>query len=124
MEPLNTTSIAALAFFGVGVLLACALITAPLIWYYLYHRRRIAEIKGTHAQQLSALQERVERVESKCAAMQEQITDAHMLLVDERRVLDKKLAESFPEILPPMPPIPEEPSASGKQRSNRERSRE
>ena len=121
MEFLNTTSIAALAVLGVGVALACALVALPFVFSYLYHRRRIAEIKGTHAQQVAALQERIDRVESKCAAMQEQITDAHMLLVDERRTLDKKLAQAFPDILPPLPPIPKEPAASGKRRTNRDR---
>jgi uncharacterized protein YlxW (UPF0749 family) len=44
------------------------------------------------------LRQRLEALEKKCTEMQEQITDAHMLLADERRALDKKLAESFPEV--------------------------
>ncbi len=122
---MDTTSIAAFAVFSGLVLLAFALLALPFMLSYLYHRRRMAELKGTHAQHVETLQERMERLEKKCAAMQEQITDAHMLLADEQRMLDKKLAESFPGIVAPMPPIPDEPSvAPSARRKNRERLRE
>ena len=122
---MDTASIAAFAVFGGLVALACALLALPFVLSYLYHRRRMSEIKGTHAQHVETLQERMERLEKKITAMQEQITDAHMLLADERRELDKKLAETFPEIIAPMPPIPDEPStAPSTRRGHRERTRE
>ena len=91
--------------------------------YYLWHRRKMAEMRGTQTQQVGAISERIERLEKKCAAMQEQITDAHMLLTDERRELDKKLSKAFPDVMPPMPPIPEEPEKKSRS-ARRERTRE
>jgi outer membrane murein-binding lipoprotein Lpp len=61
----------------------------------------MAQIKAKTPQnnsEVTELRTRLEELEKKCTAMQEQITDAHMLLADERRALDKKLAESFPEV--------------------------
>ena len=119
--PMEIGTMVALVISAVVVLFAGALISFPFICFYFWHRRRVLELKGTHAQQVSALQDRMENLELKCHKLQQQVTDAHMLLSDERRELDKKLAESFPDI---MPPIPDEP-APGKSRSRkRERTRE
>lgn len=121
MEPLSATVIAIIA---AAVILGCAILGLPAIWIYFWHRQNIAKIKGTQAQHMGALQDRLERLEKKCAEMQERITDAHMLIADEQRQLDKKLSESFPDIITPMPPIPDEPSQPASRRSNRERSRD
>jgi hypothetical protein len=112
-------------FVGLGLVGVAFIITffmCAIVWpYYMYHRRRVMEIKGTHSRQVTTLEERVEKLEKKCAALQEQITDAHMLLADERRLLDKKLSETFPEIIAPA----SEPIESPKNRSTkRERARE
>jgi predicted nuclease with TOPRIM domain len=70
---------------------------------WLHHRREMAKLKieGKKQKQSGAesdeLRQRLEALEKKCAAMQEQITDAHMLLADERRELDKRLAQALPD---------------------------
>jgi len=71
---------------------------------WLKHRREMTKLKIEGRQQkqsgseVEEMRQRLEALEKKCVAMQEQITDAHMLLADERRALDKKLAESFPDV--------------------------
>jgi len=112
-------------FVGLGLVGVAFILTfflCAIVWpYYMYHRRRVMEIKGTHAKQVLTLEERVEKLEKRCAAMQDQITDAHVLLADERRLLDKKLSETFPEIIAPAAE-PTEPSKS--RTTKRERARE
>jgi hypothetical protein len=124
MEFLGTsTSIVALAAIAVAIVLACAIIAVPFVMYYLWHRRKMVEMRGTHSQHVETLNERINRLEKKCAALQEQVTDAHMLLSDERRELDKKLSKAFPEVMPPMPAIPEEPERKARS-ARKERTRE
>jgi uncharacterized protein HemX len=71
---------------------------------WLKHRREMVKMKlegqaqRQNGGEAAELRQRLEALEKKCTEMQEQITDAHMLLADERRALDKKLAESFPEV--------------------------
>ena len=104
--PMEPASLVAIGVLSIALFFAFALISFPVIWYYLWHRRRMQEVRGSHLQQVTNLHERIDKLEKKCHALQEQVTDAHMLLSDERRELDKKLAKSFPDV---MPPIPEEP---------------
>jgi hypothetical protein len=111
-------------FFGLGLVGVAMVLTFFLcifVWStFLLYRRRAIEVRGSHAKQVSTLEERVEKLEKKCIAMQEQITDAHMLLADERRLLDKKLSETFPEIAPPIAESAEQAKRSVKKERARE----
>jgi hypothetical protein len=111
-------------FFGLGLVGVAMVLTFFLcifIWStFLLYRKRAIEVRGSHAKQVASLEERVEKLEKKCVAMQEQITDAHMLLADERRLLDKKLSESFPEIIPPIAESTEQAKRSAKRERTRD----
>ena len=70
------------------------------IAYYLRHRERVLKLKYSRAAETkpdTALLARIEALEKKCEMLQEQVTDAHALLVDERRMLDQKLAQKLAE---------------------------
>ena len=64
--PMEIGTMVALVISAVVVLFAGALISFPFICFYFWHRRRVLELKGTHAQQVSALQDRMENLELKC----------------------------------------------------------
>jgi hypothetical protein len=46
------------------------------------------------------LQARCEALEKRCAALEEQMKTAHLLLADEQRALDQKLANILPQETP------------------------
>jgi hypothetical protein len=85
-----------LMMFGIFVLPALG----AGIAYYLRHRERVLKLKYSRAAELkpdTALLARIEALEKKCEMLQEQVNDAHALLVDERRALDQKLAQKLAE---------------------------
>ena len=70
------------------------------IAYYLRHRERVLRLKYSRAAETkpdSALLARIDALEKKCENLQELVNDAHALLVDERRMLDQKLAQRLAE---------------------------
>ena len=81
-----------------GVIIVC-LVALPLfvgamaMWFR--HREKLASIRSPRNETDSPLVARIDALEKKCATLQEQINDAHALLVDERRMLDQKLARKF-----------------------------
>lgn len=85
-----------LMMFGIFVLPALG----AGIAYYLRHRERVLRLKYSRTAETkpdTALLARIEALEKKCESLQEQITDAHAQLVDERRLLDQKLAQKLSE---------------------------
>ena len=61
------------------------------------HQIKMAKLKGSSSAETERLAARLAAVEKKCADLQEQVNDAHALLVDERRMLDQKLAQKLAE---------------------------
>ena len=66
----------------------------------LAHAREMAQIKagkdGQSGPELQQLRERCDALEKRCAKLEEQVTEAHSLLADEQRQLDKKLSNILP----------------------------
>jgi hypothetical protein len=94
--------------FQIGLLglayLSAFLLLAIGLPVWLHHRRRVLELRGTHAKELARLRERVEVAEKRCAKLEQQLVDVHMILADETRVLDKKLSSILPDDILKMPP--------------------
>ncbi|HYG75608.1 MAG TPA: hypothetical protein VEK08_11445 [Planctomycetota bacterium] len=61
----------------------------------LKHREKMATLKGGSQSSDPKLTARIEALEKKCEKLQEQVNEAHALLVDERRMLDQKLAQKL-----------------------------
>jgi hypothetical protein len=95
-----------LAFFCIVVgLPVCCIFGLPWLARIrrenLEHAREMARIKagkeeGQNGSELQQLRERCDALEKRCAKLEEQVTEAHALLVDEQRQLDKKLANILP----------------------------
>jgi hypothetical protein len=64
---------------------------------FLHHRRHVLALRGTHTKELSSLRERVDAAEKRCAKLEQQLVDVHMMIADETRILDKKLATILPD---------------------------
>src|ERR1051325_11510179 len=64
---------------------------------YFNHQQKMAKLTGGSNVDVEKITARLEAVEKQCAKLQEQVNDAHALLVDERRVLDLKLAQKLAE---------------------------
>lgn len=65
-----------------------------LMW--MYFRYEALKLKSKSGGAEVEAQKRIEALEAKCEKLQEQVTEAHALLVDERRQLDRKLAAMIP----------------------------
>lgn len=64
---------------------------------YLDHKQKMAKLLGHKSDPDEKLLARIDALEKKCEKLQEQVTEAHALLVDERRMLDQKLAQKLAE---------------------------
>jgi hypothetical protein len=80
--------------FGIVVGFFSIVVGLP-VW--LYHRREMARMRGLKLRQDGELQERVEALEERCDKLEERVTDAHTLLSDEQRAMDRKLAKLLPD---------------------------
>jgi uncharacterized membrane protein YhiD involved in acid resistance len=120
MELWSFSSVLALGIAAAVIILVAGVVACFFSWIYLSYRKHVLKTHGTHGQEVQALHERIDRLEKKCATMEEKITDAHLLLNDETRELDKKLSKAFPT---DMPPVTEEPPAKART-TRRERTRE
>lgn len=85
-----------LGLAGLSVVTLCSIIVIGLP-VFLWHRREVMKLKGTNARETASLKERMDDLEKRCNKLQEQVTAAHLLLDDERRGIDKKLAQIYPE---------------------------
>ena len=63
---------------------------------YFDHRHKMAKLMSKNAPDEKLLA-RIDALEKKCESLQEQVTEAHALLVDERRMMDQKLAHKLAE---------------------------
>ena len=80
----------------IGALLAFFFIVIGLpVW--LYHRREVLKMKGTAKGETTSLSQRVAALEKRCEKLEEQVTQAHLLLADEQRQMDRKLAAMLPD---------------------------
>ena len=90
-----------LLILGTVAVIATMCIGLP-IW--LHHRRHMLKMKQNGANELQALQSRIDKLEARCSTLQEQVTEAHLLLADERRELDQRLDKRLSQIGPdPLP---------------------
>lgn len=71
------------------------LIGLAAIWFH--HMEKMAKLRGGSSADTEKFAARLEAVEKQCAKLQEQLNDAHAQLVDERRLLDQKLAQKLAE---------------------------
>ncbi len=60
---------------------------------WLHHRRKMAELRGTHAQILAQMEERLQSLEKKCDKLEEQVLECQTQMADEGRELDQRLAQ-------------------------------
>jgi len=93
-------------FFGIVVGLP--------VW--LHHRRTMLKLKGQNGRDIGTLHKRIDDLEKQCHKLQEQVTEAHVLLADERRELDRRLENKLAQIAPdaaiiPGADAPDDPSA-------------
>lgn len=103
-----------LGLAGLAVVALSSLVVVGLpVW--LWHRREVLKLKGTHSRDVVKLKERMDELDKRCNKLQEQVTAAHLMLDDERREMDKRLAQICPE-----PPAAEDDEKS-QRRSGRER---
>jgi len=65
------------------------------LWFR--YRLEALRIKGGSEAETGQLERRVEALEKQCAKLQEQVLDAHALLADEQRQLDRKLTAMLPD---------------------------
>jgi hypothetical protein len=96
---------------------------------YLYHRRQMLKLKGNNARDVKNLHNRIDELEERCKKLEEQVTDAHCLIADEQRELDRKLERKLSAIVPdPIDPgeptEPPEPEKSGRHKNDRGRVRQ
>jgi hypothetical protein len=68
-----------------------------VILYFDYKEKALKTKQQGAAEPDEKLLARIDALEKQCAKLQEQVTDAHALLADERRALDQKLAAMLPE---------------------------
>ena len=90
----------------VGIVIGLPMLIG-LVSVYFQHQQKMAKIQGASNAETERLAARLEAVEKKCANLQEQVNDAHALLVDERRMLDQKLAQKLAESANGSAAIPE-----------------
>jgi hypothetical protein len=64
---------------------------------YFSHREKMARLRGKGREPEEKLLARIEALEKKCAQLQEQVNEAHILIHDEQRELDRKLAARLEE---------------------------
>jgi hypothetical protein len=89
-----------LGLLGLAIVTLSSLIVVGLpVW--LWHRREVMKLQGTNARETAKLKDRMDDLEKRCNKLQEQVTAAHLLLDDERRGMDKKLSQVYPEPAPP-----------------------
>jgi hypothetical protein len=92
---------------------------------YLHHRRTVLKMKGQSNRDIEALHKRIDHLEKECRKLQDQVTEAHVLLADERRELDKRLEDKLKNIVPDAAAFPDaSPTDDPLSRSNRKRTRE
>lgn len=80
----------AVAIVGSVLVLVTVCIGLP-VW--LHHKRRMAEIRGTQAQTIADLQDRLDVMEKKCERLEEQVVECQAQMADEGRELDQRLSQ-------------------------------
>ena len=110
-------------FTGVAVVFLVMLSLVLLLFIvvglpvFLYHRREVLRMKGVSDKQTVKLSDRVATLEQRCDRLEEQVTQAHLLLADEQRQMDRKLSAILPDAPAPQPdPGPETKRRSGERK--------
>jgi hypothetical protein len=75
-------------------LVALLLVVVGLPLYF-DHRQKMAKLRTQNAAPDTQLLARVEALEKKCEMLQQQVNEAHMLIHDETRELDRKLLDKI-----------------------------
>ena len=75
-------------------IVALALIVVGLPVYF-DHRQKMAKLQSKRGEPDTQLMARVEALEKKCEKLQAQVNEAHLLIHDETRQLDRKLFEKL-----------------------------
>ncbi|HYF48610.1 MAG TPA: hypothetical protein VEJ63_04360 [Planctomycetota bacterium] len=109
-----------LVILGIVVGSLSILVGLP-IW--LHHRRSVLKMTGQRGRDIEALHKRIDQLEKECRKLQDQVTEAHVLLADERRDLDKRLEDKLKNIVPDSAAFPD-PSASDERSRSDRRARE
>ena len=91
MDSIWNVGLMAISSFGVFL----GLVVAFPCW--LYHRRVMVRLKGTNAREMAHMREKIMALQQRCEKLEEQVSTAHMLLADEQRQLDRKLASLLPD---------------------------
>src|SRR5258708_18349355 len=101
-----------------GTLAIVLPIALPVVLIYRYFVLRMNRINGKEMDKILA---KFEALEKRCAKMEDQIVDLHLLLEDEQRKLDKKLDAILPDTPQSQPPA--ETSEATSQKHLRQRVR-
>ncbi|MCY3023626.1 MAG: hypothetical protein NTW87_31995 [Planctomycetota bacterium] len=94
MAGLDGTWLVLLVILGAIVLFFFVVVGLP-VW--LYHRREVLRMKGLARNETAAVSQRVTALESRCDTLEERVTEAHVLLADEQRQMDRRLAAMLPD---------------------------
>jgi hypothetical protein len=97
MGIMDGTWLFAAVVFGSVIVFLVIVIGLPT-WFY--HRREMMKMKGLARNDTAALGERVTALEKRCDKLEERITEAHVLLADEQRQMDRKLSAILPDSMP------------------------
>ena len=98
--------VSAIVIMGMTMIMMVVFITKgiPLL---LAHAREMEQMKRGANSGTDALHDRVAALEQRCAKLEEQVTEAHLLLADEQRQMDQKLAAILPDTPAPAFSIPD-----------------
>jgi hypothetical protein len=93
-------SLVAVFILGAVVLFFFIVVGLPV---FLYHRREVLRMSGLSNRQTMKLSDRVAALEKRCDTLEERIAEAHLLLADEQRQMDRKLSAILPDAPAPIP---------------------
>ncbi|MGD0089104.1 MAG: hypothetical protein ABSE73_04230 [Planctomycetota bacterium] len=108
-----------MGIFLVALLVIGSLLIVVGLPIFLYHRREVLRMRGFSDKHTVKLSDRVATLEQRCDKLEERVTEAHLLLADEQRQMDRKLSALLPDA-----PAPEsDPSPEAKRRGERQKAR-
>lgn len=110
-----------MGIFGLIVILgslAFFLATAVGLPILLYHRREMMKMQ-IKSKRERGVEERLDELEKRCERLEETTANAHILIADEQRQLDRKLEKKLTTLLPD-PQSPREDSSRRRGRRSRE----
>ncbi|MGD0090459.1 MAG: hypothetical protein ABSE73_11115 [Planctomycetota bacterium] len=86
-----------MGFFVLMGVIVIGVIGAGVFAMWLDYRHKASKTGAAAGGKVESLEQRLAALEKQCARLEEQVLQAHVLLADEQRQLDHKLAAILPE---------------------------